>query len=377
MGFTTAFQYFLLLLALTLTASAHPPKRNCAIVKFNIHASAETVTFPNPPGPDDEAANVQFMANALYPGPVTNGTQTTTGDFVIHGLYCKPTANVKKTANTLQLLVHGITYNSTMWSGYGFGDQYNWHHFANAKGYHTLAIDRLGQGLNSRAFDPLLVVQPAMQLEIIHQLITAVRSGARNNALGRKFGKIFWVGHSYGSMLGVQHARLHPADTDAMVLTGYSSTLSGAMASLQLGSASQRFPVRFGPISAGYMVTVQQSQRETEFYAPPGAYDPAIAAIDYAYQDTVTTGEFGGLAIFSLPAPGYRKPVLLVTGVNDLDFCVPTQAGCEEALRKTGALVPNARTFEYVAVPNTGHDLTLHYSVGRTLTRVHQFLERW
>jgi len=189
-----------LLASCVLSADAAPgpkgngnPEKQCSAVAFQVSATAENFLFADPPNPDNETAIVGFIAKALSTGVEISGTQTVSDTFTIHGVYCKPSKKSRKNRNALQLLSHGITYNSTMWSGYGFGDRYNWHAFANDEGYHTLAIDRLGYGLNSRDLDPLNTVQPALQVEIIHQLIGAIRKDAANNALDRGFKKIVHV----------------------------------------------------------------------------------------------------------------------------------------------------------------------------------------
>jgi pimeloyl-ACP methyl ester carboxylesterase len=94
----------------------------------------------------------------------------------------------------LEVLVHGITYNKEMWAGLNVeaGEEYNWHSFANRRGYHTLAIDRLGHGTNPERPDPFSVVEGPFQVEIMHQLITLLRTGS-DNPLGRTFRRIAYV----------------------------------------------------------------------------------------------------------------------------------------------------------------------------------------
>lgn len=186
---------FLLALC-TVASSVSPPghgRSHCVPVDFHLSATAQNLVYSNPPDPNNATDVVAFMAATTTTGVATNGTQSISGTFRIHGVYCKPTKNVQNNSDTLQLLVHGVTYNGTMWGGYGFGDQYNWHAYANNEGYHTLAIDRLGHGLSTRTVDPLNVVQTPMHVEIIHQLIKAVRTNSAANVIGKKFKKIAYV----------------------------------------------------------------------------------------------------------------------------------------------------------------------------------------
>jgi hypothetical protein len=173
----------------------------CSSVDFQISATAQNLVFSDPPDPNNVAEVMAFMAATTSTGVATNGTQSVSGTFTIHGVYCKPTKKVTKHADTLQLLVHGVTYNSSMWAGYGFGDKYNWHAYANDDGYHTLAIDRLGHGLSTRTADPLNAMQGPLHVEILHELIAAVRTDSAANALDKKFKKIAYVSKSRSAWL--------------------------------------------------------------------------------------------------------------------------------------------------------------------------------
>ncbi|KAK0718968.1 Alpha/Beta hydrolase protein [Apiosordaria backusii] len=311
------------------------------------------------------------------------GTQNISGSFVINGIYCKPTKSVKKQRNALQILVHGITYNSAMWGGYHFGDRYNWHAYANGQGYHTLAIDRLGHGLNSKQLDPNSVIQPGLQVEIYRQLIQSIRSNTSSNSLRRKFADIIYVGHSYGSQIALPLARLYPDLTSALVLTGWSSTTNlSEVQKFNLASASSIYPFRFPDVSKGYLAMANESLRTSMFYY--GGYDPAIPPFDFANQDIVTVGEFAANAdpggLLAIPPSNYTKPVMVITGVEDGVFCVQPGVDpreCDKLLEKTKTDVfPNvpARKYDYFAPRNTGHDLTLHYSAPETFKRAHKFL---
>jgi hypothetical protein len=67
--------------------------------------------------------------------------------------------------------------------------------------------------------------------------------------------------------------------------------------------------------------------------------------------------------------------VLTVTGVQDVFFCEPSLELCEETLAKVGEGFPDAASYEFFAPEETGHDLTLQYSAGETLRRVHDWLD--
>lgn len=183
-----------LALGAAVAAAASPPGgiSNCSPVAFKVSATADNMVFTNPPDPQNATDIIAFMRLA-FTGGVLFETHKVHGDFTINGVYCRPTNNKHRHPNTLQVLVHGVTYNSTFWSGLGFGDQYNWHVYANNEGYHTLAIDRLGHGHNSRAVDPINVIQTPMHVEVIHQVIAAIRSNSAGDGLDRAFSNIIYV----------------------------------------------------------------------------------------------------------------------------------------------------------------------------------------
>jgi pimeloyl-ACP methyl ester carboxylesterase len=133
-------------------------------------------------------------------------------------------------------------------------------------------------------------------------------------------------------------------------------------------------PRRFQGIPLGYVATSQEAQREAAFYA--GHYDHSIPQVDYAYEDTVTDGEIAGLGLLLQPSVGFCNPVLIVTGVDDAIFCTASLASCRTVLDNSRQFFPNSTNFQYAAIPDTGHCLTLHYSAPATFARVHLFLDQ-
>ena len=179
-------------------------------------------------------------------------------------------------------------------------------------------------------------------------------------------------------MIGSQLARLYPTDASAMVMTGWSTAIQpGVTENLRLEPAAAHDPVRFRGVATGYLTTAEAAQREAAWYYK-GYYDPAVAAADFAGADVVTTGEFGSLVFLTQPAVGYEGPVMAATGANDANFCPPdgTPEKCGDVLAASAASFPDAAEFAYYAPPDTGHDLSLHYSAPETLKRVHDFLDR-
>ncbi|KAK4247667.1 putative cardiolipin-specific deacylase, mitochondrial [Corynascus novoguineensis] len=378
----------LTLLGLTfLGASASPTfTPSCSDVAFDIPVVSNNVAFASPPDPNNTADIVEFM-RAIWGGatPATNGTLTISDTFTIRGTYCRPrpgNGTARSPPKGLQILVHGITYNKTMWAGEGF-PSYDWHAFAAARGYATLALDRLGHGANPQRPDPLAVVQPQLQIDLIHAIVAAARdpSDVLHSVLGdgdspaTAFSKIVVVGHSYGSYLGAALAAQHPADADALVLTGYSGYLDFTdVIEADWVSAGVWRPDRFGAdLPKGYVTMSNPAQRAAAFFA--GGYDADIPPVDFEGEDTLTVGEIGALGAILGDAVGYVGDVLVVTAVEDAFFCEPPLEKCEEHLRQTATSFPDAKSYDYFAPTNTGHDLTLHHSAADTAERIHDWLD--
>lgn len=115
---------------------------NCRDVTFTVSATAQNqVATSPPPNLLNLDASLAFLAQPVELTTVS-GTQK------IYGQYCEPVKDSSR-AKTLQFLVHGITYDHKYWAGFQTipsSALYSWVTFANAKGYPTLAIDRLGNG---------------------------------------------------------------------------------------------------------------------------------------------------------------------------------------------------------------------------------------
>jgi hypothetical protein len=174
-------------------------------VTFTITASAQNAVYSASCNSNNETDIVSYV-HSVFDGtiyPTVASQMTVQGTYTIDGTSCKPAYPVgPKQGDTLQILVHSLTYNRNYWSGggpspgMGFGDQYNWHNYANLQGYHTLAIDRLGHGTNPKFFDPSGQVQAPLQIEILHNIIGIAKNNLPGNPLGRGFQKVAYVSDS-------------------------------------------------------------------------------------------------------------------------------------------------------------------------------------
>lgn len=348
-----------------LGLSAAFPRPSCSSVSINVTAEAANVVFEDLPDRNNATAVIEFLASSFDATRTQHSWHQINGTFTIRATHCRPRIE-SPNSKSLQLLVHGITYDRAMWSGFGF-PHYDWHTYATSLGYHTLAIDRLGHGIESPHPDPFAVVQGALQVEIIHNLVHAVRES--QSTLG-DFNKIIYVGHSYGSSLGNMLAQKHPLDVDAFILTGFSRDLGTSASALSAYASAAMVSSRFKGHPLGYQTAVNESDRTASFYG--GSFDPSLAALDYTREDTVTVGELLSPGLQPVETD-YRGNVLVMTGDLDVLFCPGGLDTCADALRGTKSLFPNA-TFSSVVIPNTGHCLTLHRSAPLAMETAHTWL---
>lgn len=254
----------------------------------------------------------------------------------IHGRLCVP-AGVSP--RIIQVLVHGITYDGGYWEfpdPSGGTDRYNYAAAANKAGYATLAIDRVGSGRSSRPLSTMLTIDS--NAYTVHQVVQAIRSGEVTNPSGKRFTKIVYVGHSYGTWTGWNEVTTY-RDVDAAVFTAAFEELSFTAPLIVLPST---YPAAADPrfagkgLDPGYLTTLPGTRRAL-FY-DPAPVDPAVIAHDEATKQTVAATE-----IANYPSILNRKyqitvPTLLVAGTNDSLFCREYPASFPPLLGGIGAL---------------------------------------
>jgi pimeloyl-ACP methyl ester carboxylesterase len=264
---------------------------------------------------------------------------------------------------TVQLLVHGATYNHLYWNfSYGNG-YYSYVDAATAAGYATFDIDRIGDGNSSHPPSSELTLDAGAMA--LHDVVTALRSGAVG---GHAFQHVIMVGHSIGSVEAwIEIARYH--DVNAVIITGALHAISPDIGALE----SDLYPAIDDPAFAGsgldpgYLTTLPGT-RGSLFY-DPATSNPAAVATDEANKDTTTPAELAGAAalISQPPAqqPSYQitLPVLSVVGQDDNLFCTAVTAyNCAdpESVRSFEAqYYPPQAHLKVVVIPDTGHALAL------------------
>jgi hypothetical protein len=264
---------------------------------------------------------------------------------------------------TVQLLVHGATYNHLYWNfPYGNG-YYSYVDAATAAGYATFDVDGIGAGNSSHPPSSGLTVYAAAVA--LHDAVTALRAGGVD---GHPFQCVIIVGHSLGSAEAwIEAGTYH--DVAAVIITGALHALSlaglGALEAAVYPAADDPKFAGSG-LDPGYLTTLPGT-RESVFYDPATA-SPAVVAADEANKDTTTGTLLAGAAILGEPPtdqPSYQitVPVLSVVGEDDSLFCTGVTAyNCAEptSVQAFEAQYYSAAAhLKVVVIPDTGHDLAL------------------
>ncbi|KZV85192.1 alpha/beta-hydrolase, partial [Exidia glandulosa HHB12029] len=288
---------------------------------------------------------------------------------------CPPTVSNASRATTLQVLVHGATYNTEYWD-VGFEPEiYSYVRFAAARGYWTLNLARLGDGKSDRP-DGISVVQDSFDVAVLAEIVKLARAGGVPGTPGdRGFNKIVFIGHSYGSIILNGVIAAESALVDAAIFTGYSHNRTSADAGALggFGPAREINPQRFGDLEPSYVTSGNASQRTAAFYGPPGTFAPAALAWDEAHKDTVTNGELITQHVTAVVAPDFRGDAFTVNGANDFLFC--TDDRCSN-IAGEGSFYPAAKSAEFAVIPATGHSLNFQLSAPAFYNVIQSWLNR-
>ncbi|KAJ4293168.1 hypothetical protein N0V90_008450 [Kalmusia sp. IMI 367209] len=359
--------------------------RTCSNFTIPVEIVSRQGVFPNisAEGNLDVTAFTQEFSQQgrNYSATILEGYQTLRGKYHISAKYCHPDSG---SGSTIQLLSHGIGFDKTYWDLSYNNYNYSYTNVAIAKGYSTLAIDRLGIG-NSSHGDPINVIQAQAEVEALNAVTTLLRGGEIPE-IKHRYSKIVHVGHSFGSVQSLWLSALYPNNTDGLVLTGYAANgtflTAQTVAAWRLHSARLNQPLRFGDASnrslqssayqrmsgnfvqaiqavlksvgimasgsdiwnviatteveniiEGWNVTDQQSLNYPSGYLTHsdltanqfvflryGAYDIGLGVVSENTKQPVTIGEL--LTVGSAPATSPASvPVLVYTGEYDEPFC--------------------------------------------------------
>lgn len=278
---------------------------------------------------------------------------------VVHGQLCMPAGNAP---TTVQLLVHGGTYNRMYWDLPYQPERYSYQRDMARHGYATFAMDRLGTGQSTKP--PSAVLVDSVEAASIHQVIGHLRAGRVG---GARFDRVVLVGASVGSgVVTLEAATYH--DVDGVILTA-ATHLPSAL-ELAKGLALYVQPVTADPkfrkngSDPGY-VTTRPGGREPLFYVASNA-DPEVIATDETTKDQASALGLGTVAVSGIVGPTSRSinvPVFLAVGEKDVLFCGFLASDCSsaDALRKQEApFYDAAAELSTFILPESGHSIALH-----------------
>lgn len=358
-----------------ILSSSAGGKAICVSGNVAVKASASNTKL-NLSNPANQYASTEILveylqANSTLATSLNLGTATVSGTYNINAKLCYPVTSTISNYTTVQFLIHGINFDKLYWdiSGLSYLDA------AAAAGYVTFSFDRLGTGASDHP-DPIQIVQSALQVEIAHQLIQSLRSGAVG---GSAFQRVVGIGHSYGSIQTVGLAAQYPKDLDAIILQGFTldgSNIDATIDAFNPSIAAQNDPLRFGSLPSGYQVINSAVGDQTAFYRYPNFTPSTFSSLDSKKQ-TFTFGDIFTLSGPVAPATAFTGPVDIVNGQNDFIFC---GSDCEYPSDLGAAVLPalfpaaGSGSTSYL-VPGTGHGINAHTTAPQAYAQMLSFVK--
>ncbi|KAJ5781328.1 hypothetical protein N7457_006488 [Penicillium paradoxum] len=360
-----------------LTAGVTTAK-TCYDVTVEVPVTARNGVFDNIITPETNFDATSFvLASTKQGGNITeaalSGYATVSKLYNISAQYCMP-KSTGSSAYTLQILTHGMGFDKTYWDLPYNDYNYSYVEYALSQGYHTLSYDRLGLGKSSHG-DAKNEIQAFLEIEGLAQLTRMVRNGEISHI--KTPSKIVHVGHSFGSSQTVALSAMYPDLSDALVLTGW-STSADYMPMFLTGANFQqaRLNGKNSDYTGGYLTSGDVGSNVYLFFYPPH-FDTELLEFVEENKQPMTIGEL--MTITGLPAQSnFTGPVYVIDGENDVPFCGGdcshtggTSASFPAAAEK---LFPSASAFVAYIHPNTGHAINVHYNATGAYKEIHDFL---
>ena len=261
-------------------------------------------------------------------------------------------------ADTVQVLLPGLTYDRRYWTAPG---KYDYAAHMLSAGYAVLLIDRLGTGDSSRP--PARQVTTDSHVETLHHIIGELRSGTPG---GHSFTRVVTVGHSYGSGVAIVEAAQH-TDVDALIITGMLHTTAPLYDEvINFFHEATEDPLLAHLNTPEQYATQRPGLRARMLEFPPGM-DPEMSAFNEQIKQTATIGEGESLPQTYLPeySRAIKVPVLLVIAEHDALFSSEDVAFAAESAAvhafEQSFYAPEAELEAHVIL-GTGHSLNLHHT---------------
>lgn len=310
--------------------------RKCQDLNLTIPLTANNTVFSLPFVPTNNIEVTDFILNLTEVGrdiasELTAGTCQISGTYQVGVTLCTPSSSSSlsgpnTTTNTLQILSHGIGFTRSYWD---YSPAYSYVDAALARGYATLAYDRLGSGVSRSSsrngggdLDPINELQAPLEVALLSALTKLARTGGlsqQQQQTGNNitFDRVLHVGHSLGSISVYGAVNADPVGfSDGIALTGFTGT-GDYVPSFQFASdfAASAAGRGCGGYPAGYLTFGTSSALHTNQFAPGGAFDAGLL-LEPLFLDLQPTG-LGTLLTLGGPLAtvnGFEGPVLDVTG---------------------------------------------------------------
>ncbi|KAF4637400.1 hypothetical protein G7Y89_g690 [Cudoniella acicularis] len=285
-----------------------------------------------------------------------SGSKTQTASYQISATFCAP-RNSTSNKNVVLFLTHGANFDRSYWDPSISPEKYSFVDWVIARGYSVFFYDRLGVGKSSLVSG--YVNQASIQVSILTELATAVKSGKYTGSIGTPSSLVL-VGHSFGSVISSAVVMASPTLADGLILTGFSfnsnsSRGSGVFETWQPRIASGEDP-KWRALDNGYLTGVDIFSNVNIFFKAPD-YD--LDVVEYAEK---IKQPFGINEVFSSGAVNtttaeFTGPTMIIAGQFDFIFC---NGQCDGVLQHPAQeIFANAREFKAVSYPGAGHGLNL------------------
>jgi len=293
-----------------------------ALVAAVLPATAASAARTPSGARDCRESVVPVSTTSAFLEPGADGAENHLDNAQIFVRYCQPAG---KPSSTVQVLVHGITYDHRYWDtpDPDGSDRYSWEAAAAKAGYATLAIDRIGAGKSSHPTSYQVDINS--NAAVVKAIIDALRTGKvlSPEKIPTPVKKVVLVGHSYGSMTSWFAASNNP-EVDAVVLTGATHNVREIQTPLRV--SAPLYPsfldpkYRYAAYDPGYL-TIRPGTRPDPYYLPDTNYDSRVLAWDEENKGTVTFSELNNYPVIFRTPLDIRVPVFLIIGSADGIFC--------------------------------------------------------
>lgn len=262
---------------------------------------------------------------------------------------CWPDAATEKPV--VQVLLHGGAYDRRYWDPPAGNARYSYRAAANARGYVTVNLDRLGYGKSTRPDGSHLTFD--LGAEAVGEVLEQIATGG----LGRDVGAIVLNGHSMGGIVGeiVAGSSAHVA---ALVVSGLANSADhtgpdsedvddGPPAGINPfipASQDARFT---GEAWADHYMTTAPGVRPMIFHAD-GTFEDQIPGLEEELRDTIAVAELRAVMSGRQARPDFAGPSVYFLGQHDAIACEGQD--CGERF---------AGTDRHVIVPGAGHSINL------------------